>query len=178
MPAHTITPPASWGTLFTPLTSANHYHSAIRFVTNAPYTTHHCDLYTLVGWPSLHIRRQTHWLQVIYKLLLGKDPPYLGSLVTTHPQHALQQVYFTGHPQSQFILWLSFFPVLCCTPVPLLAHTSSAHLSPQCLICHTGIISPLWPIYCVTPLILPHFHTLHLDFLYCIIDCMFVFFHV
>ena len=24
------------------------YHSAIRFVTKAPYTTHHCDLYALV----------------------------------------------------------------------------------------------------------------------------------
>ena len=43
------------------------YHSAICFVTKAPYITHHCDLYVLVGWPSLHIRRQTHWLQVIYK---------------------------------------------------------------------------------------------------------------
>ena len=58
------------------------YHSAIRFVTKAPYTTHHCDLYALVGWPSLHIRRQTHWLQVIYKSMLGKAPPYLSSLVT------------------------------------------------------------------------------------------------
>ena len=44
------------------------YHSAIRFVTKVRYTTHHCDLYALVGWPSLHIRRQTHWLQVIYGL--------------------------------------------------------------------------------------------------------------
>ena len=34
------------------------YHSAIRFVTKAPYTIHHCDLYALVSWPSLHIRRQ------------------------------------------------------------------------------------------------------------------------
>ncbi|CDQ63235.1 unnamed protein product [Oncorhynchus mykiss] len=42
------------------------YHSAIRFVTKAPYTTHHCDMYALVGWPSLHTRRQTHWFQVIY----------------------------------------------------------------------------------------------------------------
>jgi hypothetical protein len=58
------------------------YHSAIRFVTKAPYTTHHCDLYALVGWPSLHVRRQTHWLQVIYKAMLGKVPPYLSSLVT------------------------------------------------------------------------------------------------
>ena len=58
------------------------YQRAIRFVTKAPYTTHHCDLYSLVGWPSLHIRHQTHWLQVIYKSLLGKAPPYLSSLVT------------------------------------------------------------------------------------------------
>ena len=33
------------------------YHSVIRFVTKAPYTTHHCDRYALVGWPSLHIHR-------------------------------------------------------------------------------------------------------------------------
>ena len=31
------------------------YHGAIRFVTKAPYTTHHFDLCALVGWPSLHI---------------------------------------------------------------------------------------------------------------------------
>jgi hypothetical protein len=47
------------------------YHSAIRFVSKAPYNTDHCDLYALVGWPSLHIRRQTHRLQVIYKSMLG-----------------------------------------------------------------------------------------------------------
>ena len=58
------------------------YHSAILFVTKAPYTTHHCNLYSLVGWPSLHISRQTHWLQVIYKSLLGKALPYLSSLVS------------------------------------------------------------------------------------------------
>ena len=58
------------------------YNSAICFVTKAPYTTHHCDLYALVGWPSLHIRCQTHWLQVIYKSLLGKALPYLSSLFT------------------------------------------------------------------------------------------------
>jgi hypothetical protein len=57
------------------------YHSAIRFVTKAPYTIH-CDLYALIGWPSLHILRQTHWRQVIYKSLLGKAPPYVSSLVT------------------------------------------------------------------------------------------------
>jgi hypothetical protein len=58
------------------------YHSAIRFVTNAPYTAHHCDLHALVGWPLLHFRRQTHCLQVIYRFLLCKAPPYLSSMVT------------------------------------------------------------------------------------------------
>jgi hypothetical protein len=41
------------------------YHSGICFLTKAPYTTHHCDLYALIGWPLLHICRQTHCLQVI-----------------------------------------------------------------------------------------------------------------
>ncbi|CDQ77551.1 unnamed protein product [Oncorhynchus mykiss] len=34
------------------------YHSAIHFVTKAPYTTDHYDLYALVGCPSLHVRLQ------------------------------------------------------------------------------------------------------------------------
>uniref|UniRef100_A0AAZ3QAH4 Leprecan-like alpha-helical domain-containing protein n=1 Tax=Oncorhynchus tshawytscha TaxID=74940 RepID=A0AAZ3QAH4_ONCTS len=34
-----------------------------------------------IKWTSLHIHRQTHWLQVIYKSLLGKAPPYLSSLM-------------------------------------------------------------------------------------------------
>ncbi|KAJ4929900.1 hypothetical protein JOQ06_018920, partial [Pogonophryne albipinna] len=38
------------------------YHSAIRFATNAPYRTHHCDLYSLANWPSLETRRNIHWL--------------------------------------------------------------------------------------------------------------------
>ena len=54
------------------------YNSANRFVTKAPYTSRNA----LVGWSSLHIRHQTHWLQVIYKSLLGKALPYLSSLVT------------------------------------------------------------------------------------------------
>jgi hypothetical protein len=65
------------------------YHSAIHFITKAPNTTHHYDLYALVGWPSLPIRRQIHWLQVIYKSLLGKSPPYLSSLFTiAAPTHS------------------------------------------------------------------------------------------
>ena len=60
------------------------YHSAIRFITNAPRNTHHCELYSLVGWPSLSVRRQTHWLTFIYKTLLHRVPPYLSRLLH-HP---------------------------------------------------------------------------------------------
>ena len=91
------------------------YHSAIHFITKSQYTTHHCDLYALVGLPSLNICCQTHWLQVIHKSLLGKSPPYLSSLVTiATPTHRCKQVYCSGHPQSQFFFWPPFLPVLCC----------------------------------------------------------------
>ncbi len=59
------------------------YHSAIRFATNAPFRTHHCSLYSSVNWPSLHTRRTTHWLMLIYKTLLGLSPPYLCHLLQT-----------------------------------------------------------------------------------------------
>ena len=93
------------------------YHSAIRCVTKAPYTTWHCDLYALVGWPSLHTRRQTHWLQVIDKTLLDKVPPYLSSLVTiAAPTCSTRssRYIFTGHPQNQHFLWPPSLLVLCC----------------------------------------------------------------
>ena len=35
------------------------HHSAIRFATGAPFTTHHCNLYNLVDWTSLHTRLST-----------------------------------------------------------------------------------------------------------------------
>lgn len=57
------------------------HHSAIHFATCAPFTTHHCDLYKLVDWPSLHTRRLQHWLQLVYKTLLGKTPCYLSNLL-------------------------------------------------------------------------------------------------
>uniref|UniRef100_A0A8K9V1J2 Reverse transcriptase domain-containing protein n=1 Tax=Oncorhynchus mykiss TaxID=8022 RepID=A0A8K9V1J2_ONCMY len=86
------------------------YHSAIRFVTKAPYPTHHCDLYNLVGWPSLHIHRQTHWLQVIYKSVLGKALPYLSSLVTkAAPTHSKINILFTIHSGLSLIVVESTF---------------------------------------------------------------------
>ena len=54
------------------------YHSALRFITGNPYNTHHCTLYTTVGWPSLSVRRDHHWFLYIYKALLKKSPPYRG----------------------------------------------------------------------------------------------------
>ena len=57
------------------------HNSAIRFATNAPFNTHHCELFKLVDWPSLQTRRLRHWLQFIYKTLLGKTPSYLSSLL-------------------------------------------------------------------------------------------------
>jgi hypothetical protein len=35
------------------------HHSAVRFATGAPFTTHHCNLYNLVDWTSLHTRLST-----------------------------------------------------------------------------------------------------------------------
>ncbi|XP_013857613.1 RNA-directed DNA polymerase from mobile element jockey, partial [Austrofundulus limnaeus] len=46
----------------------------LRFVTNCKASTHHCDLYTRVGWPSLFTRRLGHWYTFIYKALLGMLP--------------------------------------------------------------------------------------------------------
>lgn len=48
------------------------YHAAIRFVTGASFNTHHCHLYSLLNWSSLHSRRQIHWFLFIYKTLIGK----------------------------------------------------------------------------------------------------------
>uniref|UniRef100_A0A3B3CX90 Reverse transcriptase domain-containing protein n=1 Tax=Oryzias melastigma TaxID=30732 RepID=A0A3B3CX90_ORYME len=59
------------------------YHSAIRFITNAPFKTHHCTLYSSVNWTSLFTRRKCHWLLLIYKTLLGLSPPYLRQLLHT-----------------------------------------------------------------------------------------------
>uniref|UniRef100_A0A3B5BCC6 Reverse transcriptase domain-containing protein n=1 Tax=Stegastes partitus TaxID=144197 RepID=A0A3B5BCC6_9TELE len=67
------------------------YHTAIHFVTDAPFTTHHCTLYSLVNWPSLHSRRQTHWYLFIYKTIIGLTPAYLRSLlITRHISRSLR----------------------------------------------------------------------------------------
>ena len=57
------------------------YHSAIRFITGDAYQTHHCNLYDKVGWPSLSNRRDIHWYLFIFKSLVGKQPPYITSML-------------------------------------------------------------------------------------------------
>ena len=57
------------------------YHSAIRFITDDAYQTHHCNLYDKVGWPSLSKRRDIHWYLFIFKSLIGKQPPYITGML-------------------------------------------------------------------------------------------------
>ena len=57
--------------------------------------THHCDLYKLIGWPSLHTRRLHHWFLLIYKTLLGKTPRYLSNLLhLSHNNYHLRSSEF------------------------------------------------------------------------------------
>lgn len=58
------------------------YHSALRFITNDNFHTHHCSLYQKVGWTSLQLRRNIHLMLFIYKALLLKLPNYLTSLLS------------------------------------------------------------------------------------------------
>ena len=60
-----------------------------------PFSTHHCDLYKLIGWPSLHTRRLHHWFLLIYKTLLGKTPWYLSNLLhLSHNNYHLRSSEF------------------------------------------------------------------------------------
>ena len=148
--------------------------TAFRFVTKAPYTTHHCDLYALVGWPSLHTRRQTHWLQVIYKSLLGKAPPYLSSLVKNlcswrliSPSLALSascqsssQITAPVHSTSVNSPSIYLIPILYLFIylVPLHQSISTCTFifctsTIPVFNCYIVITSPPWPIYCLKSLI-------------------------
>ncbi|KAJ8245109.1 hypothetical protein GJAV_G00275360 [Gymnothorax javanicus] len=60
------------------------YHSALRFVTGASYNSHHCLLYDMVGWSSLEMWRNRHWLLFILKALLGKLLPNISMLLTQY----------------------------------------------------------------------------------------------
>ena len=58
------------------------YHSALRFITVDNDDTHHCELYAKVGWPSLSIRRDGHWVLFIFKAFTGFLSPYITLLLS------------------------------------------------------------------------------------------------
>ena len=65
-------------------------HSAIRFIAGDSYSTHHCTLYSEVGWSSLSLRRSYHWYLFVLKPWVVNfgptSPPYYsGILVPTKP---------------------------------------------------------------------------------------------
>ena len=58
------------------------YHASLRFIANCGERTHHCELYSRVGWPSLSTRMLGHWCTFIYKAMLGLLPFYICNLLT------------------------------------------------------------------------------------------------
>ena len=63
------------------------YHAALRFITKSAYRTHHCTLYSLVGWLSLPLRRLQHWHIFIFKIISGLCPNYLRVLFIPLPSN-------------------------------------------------------------------------------------------
>lgn len=49
------------------------FHAAVCFVTGASFSIHHCCLYSLLNWLSLHPCRQTHYFLVIYRVIIGEN---------------------------------------------------------------------------------------------------------
>ena len=59
------------------------YHAALWFVTDAIVRTHHCNIYEMVQWTSLCLRRKKKRMYIfIAKALLGKLLHYISSLQT------------------------------------------------------------------------------------------------
>lgn len=50
------------------------HHLAVCFATGAPFATHHCNLYKMMGWYSLNIGWLQHWLWLLDKTVFGKTP--------------------------------------------------------------------------------------------------------
>lgn len=75
------------------------YHASLRFITNCKALTHHCELYSRVGWPALATRRLVHWFTFIYKAILGLLPSYLCIFIS---QKNIEQ--YTLRSQDFFML--------------------------------------------------------------------------
>ena len=74
------------------------YNRLCRLVLGCPFRTHHCTMYNQLKWPSLNVRRHTHWLQLIFKCIYLNYPPYLKQyFVPYSPNHQVRhsvQIYF------------------------------------------------------------------------------------
>ena len=53
------------------------YNRICRFILQCPYHTHRCLMYQTLQLPPVHIRRQIHWLQFIFKCIYFNYPQYL-----------------------------------------------------------------------------------------------------
>lgn len=73
------------------------YYSAIGFATNAPYKTHHRNLYSSIGWPPLHARGKPNWLTFISKPLLGFTPPYLKNCSSVYNMQLSNHTQLKGN---------------------------------------------------------------------------------
>ncbi len=58
------------------------YHASLRFTANCKALTHHCELYSRVGWPALATCRLLRWCTFVYKGILGLLPQYLCVFIT------------------------------------------------------------------------------------------------
>lgn len=55
------------------------YHCALCVITGCGNGTHHYIVYATTKWPSLNVRRLSHWLIFLYKPVLGLVPTYLST---------------------------------------------------------------------------------------------------
>ncbi len=60
------------------------YHAAIRWITNAPYRTHHCKLDSILIWTVLHTIREIQRYIFISKFLLSLLLEYFQKLLKPH----------------------------------------------------------------------------------------------
>ena len=83
------------------------YNKICRFILDCPFTTHHCSMYDSLSWPSLEIRRQLHWFQLLHKCIHPDYPIYLKQHLVQYSSHYkirhCAQFYFTISPTSKAI---------------------------------------------------------------------------
>jgi hypothetical protein len=91
------------------------YHGTLRCI-NCKTLTHHCTLYTRVGWPSLVTRRLSHWCTFIYKAILGLLPFLFGHFYCSEMWWVLSSfvgLYPDNCSKCPNWIWQKGFYVLC-----------------------------------------------------------------